>query len=95
MDKEFIMRGNSAILKCSIPSFVADFVFVVAWVDQEGTEIIASNDFTESKKHVKRKQFGLKILLFVYIFYFGNFLVKFGYFVISSRQPVLRSGNSR
>lgn len=43
------MRGNSAILKCSIPSFVADFVYVVAWVDQEGTEIVSYDDFAESK----------------------------------------------
>lgn len=49
MDKEYVMRGNAAILKCSIPSFVADFVHVVAWVDEEGTEIVASEDFNESK----------------------------------------------
>lgn len=29
--KEFAIRGNSAILKCLIPSFVADFVSVVSW----------------------------------------------------------------
>lgn len=49
MDKEYVMRGNAAILKCSIPSFVADFVYVVAWVDEEGTEIVASEDFDASK----------------------------------------------
>lgn len=32
------MRGNSAIMKCLIPSFVADFVSVEAWIDEEGTE---------------------------------------------------------
>lgn len=49
MDNEYVMRGNAAILKCSIPSFVADFVHVVAWVDEEGTEIIASDDYDGSK----------------------------------------------
>lgn len=49
MDNEYVMRGNSAILKCSIPSFVADFVHVTAWVDEDGKEIVASEDFTESK----------------------------------------------
>lgn len=29
--KEFAIQGNSAILKCLIPSFVADFVGVVSW----------------------------------------------------------------
>lgn len=29
--KEFAIRGNAAILKCLIPSFVADFVSVVSW----------------------------------------------------------------
>lgn len=32
------MRGNSAIMKCLIPSFVADFVRTEAWIDEEGTE---------------------------------------------------------
>ncbi|XP_070066221.1 cell adhesion molecule Dscam1 isoform X22 [Drosophila virilis] len=34
--KAFVIRGNSAILKCDIPSFVADFVNVISWhTDQE------------------------------------------------------------
>lgn len=32
------MRGNSAIMKCLIPSFVADFVYVEAWIDESGVE---------------------------------------------------------
>ncbi|KAG5667730.1 hypothetical protein PVAND_015701 [Polypedilum vanderplanki] len=42
---EYVMRGNSAILRCSIPSFVADFVYVTAWIDDEGIEILPTNDF--------------------------------------------------
>jgi hypothetical protein len=38
------MRGNSAILKCSIPSFVADFVHVVSWIDEEGHEYMPSSE---------------------------------------------------
>lgn len=38
--KEYVMRGNSAILRCLIPSFVADFVYVVAWINDEGEEIL-------------------------------------------------------
>lgn len=35
--KEYVIRGNAAVLKCSIPSFVADFVYVSEWIDEEGT----------------------------------------------------------
>lgn len=39
------MRGNSAVLKCLIPSFVADFVYVDAWINEEGNEILGGGDF--------------------------------------------------
>lgn len=42
---EHVLRGNSAIMKCHIPSFVSDFVAVEAWVDEEGTEIYQSTTF--------------------------------------------------
>lgn len=38
---EHVLRGNTGILKCHIPSFVADFVFVSAWIENEKTEIYA------------------------------------------------------
>ncbi|CAH0555685.1 unnamed protein product [Brassicogethes aeneus] len=31
VNKEYAIRGNAAILKCQVPSFVADFVTVVSW----------------------------------------------------------------
>lgn len=36
VNNAYVIRGNSAILKCSIPSFVADFVAVVSWNDDAG-----------------------------------------------------------
>lgn len=36
VNNEYVIRGNSAILKCSIPSFVADFVSVLSWQDDQG-----------------------------------------------------------
>lgn len=36
VNNEYVIRGNAAVLKCSIPSFVADFVVVVSWVDTDG-----------------------------------------------------------
>lgn len=35
---ESILRGNTAILKCHIPSFVADYVFVSGWTSDDGDE---------------------------------------------------------
>lgn len=34
--EEYVLRGNAAILKCHIPSFVADYVAVVSWIESEG-----------------------------------------------------------
>ncbi|XP_058460382.1 cell adhesion molecule Dscam2 isoform X32 [Malaya genurostris] len=42
---EYVIRGNSGILKCSIPSFVSDFVRVESWIDEEGTEMTLSEDY--------------------------------------------------
>ncbi|XP_024939103.1 Down syndrome cell adhesion molecule-like protein Dscam2 isoform X40 [Cephus cinctus] len=33
---EYAIRGNSAILKCSIPSYIAEFVTVEAWIREDG-----------------------------------------------------------
>lgn len=36
VNKEHVIRGNAAVIKCLIPSFVADFVEVISWhTDQE------------------------------------------------------------
>lgn len=47
------MKGNSAIFKCLIPSFVADFVSVEAWVDEEGTEFLASDKQSMSNEIIQ------------------------------------------
>lgn len=45
VNKEYVIRGNSAILKCSIPSFVADFVSVTAWVTDKGETFFPSENY--------------------------------------------------
>ncbi|XP_033234750.1 Down syndrome cell adhesion molecule-like protein Dscam2 isoform X46 [Drosophila pseudoobscura] len=42
---EYVIRGNTAVLKCTIPSFVADFLHVEAWVASDGTEYAPQEDF--------------------------------------------------
>lgn len=43
------MKGNAAIVKCSIPSFVADFVSVVAWVDEDNEEYVTKAGYSDGK----------------------------------------------
>lgn len=45
VNDEFVLRGNTAILKCIVPSFVADFVHVQAW--------IMDNDTVNADEHKK------------------------------------------
>ena len=40
--KVYVIIGNSALVKCEIPSFVSDFVAVVSWVDNENIEYFPS-----------------------------------------------------
>lgn len=36
--EEYVLRGNAAILKCHIPSFVSEYVNVISWIISEGDE---------------------------------------------------------
>ena len=35
---EYVILGNDVLMKCSIPSFVSDFVSVIGWVDNLGND---------------------------------------------------------
>ncbi|KAL1399588.1 hypothetical protein pipiens_008092 [Culex pipiens pipiens] len=43
-DNEYVIRGNSAIMKCEIPSFVSDFVAVDVWSDSDGNEFYPGDE---------------------------------------------------
>lgn len=53
-DQEHIIRGNSAILKCRIPSFVADFLDVIAWVDDADTVYANEGKTHGTVKHLNQ-----------------------------------------
>ena len=55
---EYVIIGNDALFKCTIPSYVTDFVSVVSWVDSEGNTILGS-----SSNHGITKAFPLQMLL--------------------------------
>ena len=44
---ESVIVGNDAVFKCSIPSFVSDFVKVDSWIDSEAN-ILGSSGKTVS-----------------------------------------------
>ena len=33
VDQEYVILGNAIVVKCEIPSFVADFVHVTGWLE--------------------------------------------------------------
>ncbi|XP_031640141.1 Down syndrome cell adhesion molecule-like protein Dscam2 isoform X29 [Contarinia nasturtii] len=45
VNKAYVIRGNAAILKCEIPSFVADFVEVISWHTDQDETFYPSNDY--------------------------------------------------
>lgn len=50
---EYVIRGNSAILKCQIPSFVADFVDVISWQTNENISFFPDNVYGVQKTKIK------------------------------------------
>lgn len=61
MDED-ILRGNAAILKCQIPSFVADFVEIVAWEREDGQTYSSSR----SQNYHGTFHFGSQVLFSFY-----------------------------
>ena len=41
LPQTYVIKGNDAILKCEIPSFVADLIEVVSWVDNSAKDYAA------------------------------------------------------
>lgn len=60
-DNEYVIRGNSAVMKCEYPSYVADFVFVDLWTDSAGGTYYPGN---EQEAGTKAKQFFFCPLIF-------------------------------
>ena len=41
---EYVIMGNSALMRCVIPSFVSDFISLQSWQDERGNVIVASSN---------------------------------------------------
>ncbi|XP_025268076.1 Down syndrome cell adhesion molecule-like protein Dscam2 isoform X16 [Camponotus floridanus] len=46
---QFAIRGNAAIFKCQVPSFVADHVDVMGWIDSNGGSYVADEQSYDGK----------------------------------------------
>lgn len=47
MYDDFVIRGNTGIIRCNIPSFVKDYVTINAWIRSDGN--IIHSDFFKGK----------------------------------------------
>lgn len=45
VNKEYVIRGNSGVLKCQVPSFVADFVHVISWHTDKGETFVIDTNY--------------------------------------------------
>ena len=51
--KEFVIKDNDALIKCSIPSFVTDFVAVLSWIiesSENNIEVALGASLTGNQK---------------------------------------------
>ena len=53
--KEYIIRGNSALLKCQFPSFMADHLQVESWMIDDGT-VVTHSEIYGITSHETNKQ---------------------------------------
>ena len=47
-EDEYVIKGNDVLIKCKIPSFVADFVQVIGWIDNDHKPILPDDDGNNS-----------------------------------------------
>ncbi|XP_066145672.1 cell adhesion molecule Dscam1 isoform X20 [Euwallacea fornicatus] len=51
-ENEYVIRGNAALMKCKIPSFVADFVVIDSWISDNGQTYKYSNNANYDSKYL-------------------------------------------
>ena len=54
-EEEYVIDGNDALLKCKIPSFVADFVRVVNWEDDKQNILYPNKNYGNESKLQQKK----------------------------------------
>ena len=47
-EDEYVIVGNDVLMKCKVPSFVADQVTVISWIDNEGETLYSGSEYSKS-----------------------------------------------
>lgn len=66
VNKAYVIRGNAAVLKCEIPSFVADFVSVVSWHTDQNEDFMPGTEYGWCFRYLERIFFLYKLNLFFF-----------------------------
>lgn len=51
VNDEFVLRGNAALLKCLVPSYVSDVVQIESWTSSQG-EVFGGSDWGKQNHHI-------------------------------------------
>lgn len=65
--KAFVIRGNSAILKCDIPSFVADCVNVISWHTDQEESFYPDTEYGVCNSRSVRACVCVRVCLYLYL----------------------------
>lgn len=87
---EYVIRGNSAILKCSIPSYIAEFVTVEAWI-REDEEVYLPEDPAVGQGTTR----SFWPFLIILQMSGGKFMRELGWRILASRVNVANSGKTK
>ena len=41
----FVIKGNAAVFKCNVPSFVSDHVEIIGWEDTQGNRYLPPSNY--------------------------------------------------
>lgn len=62
-ENEYVIKGNSAIVKCKIPSFVTDFVSIESWIFDDG--LLLTHNSTNATTDYGRNRYNCSCLIIV------------------------------
>jgi len=87
---EFVLRGNTATLKCLIPSFIADFVQVVEWVTDGGSFSASTSDTDYGNRSVALCFFFVTLLILkMFLFTASQQLTFFSRLMYTDSKPLI------
>lgn len=73
--EENVLRGNAAILKCHIPSFVTEYVAITSWIISEGDKDVQEINL-DSDPNLGNKDGTAKFSSYPFLAVFNTYLKK-------------------